>query len=61
MSKGKWILLNGEKDIHKCNLPWSLDVKGMSATHLQKRHSGSIWKCECKLKYEWSGKKWRTV
>lgn len=52
----KWIKLIGEKG-HMCDLPWSVDEPRMGATHLQKRHAGSIWECDCGLKYEWNGKK----
>jgi len=58
---GKWIKIKGEDKSHKCNLPWSLDVHGMSGTHLQKRHEGSVWKCECKLEYRFNGKKFKLV
>lgn len=57
MSKGKWILLNGENTTHKCALP-NLVENRFYGTTLQKRHAGSIWKCECNLKYKWLGKKW---
>jgi len=53
-----WIILNGEKG-HSCGLPWSVDEPGMGATHLQKRHAGSVWECKCGKQYEWSGKKWK--
>jgi hypothetical protein len=53
---GKWIKLIGEKG-HVCDLPWSVDEPSMGATYLQKRHTGSIWECECGLRYEWKGKK----
>ena len=53
-----WIILNGEDNGHKCNLPWSVNGPSMGATHLQKRHAGSIWECKCSIRYEWSGKKW---
>ena len=41
---------------HECQLPWSVKENMMNSTHLQKRHAGSIWQCDCKLKYEWDGK-----
>jgi hypothetical protein len=53
-----WIVLIGEDKGHQCELPWSVNEPGMGAIHLQKRHAGSIWQCECLLKYEWSGRKW---
>jgi hypothetical protein len=52
----KWIKIVGEPE-HKCDLPWALGAHTTSGIHLQKRHSGSIWKCKCGLKYEWNGKK----
>jgi hypothetical protein len=52
----KWIKIVGEA-AHKCDLPWAIDAHTMPGTHLQKRHSGSIWECKCGLKYEWNGKK----
>ena len=52
-----WIKIIGENKQHKCNLPWSVDEPGMGATHLQKRHTGSIWQCECGKSYTWNGKK----
>lgn len=58
MSKSKWIKINGELP-HSCNLPSFIDsISGPGATQLQKRHLGSVWQCKCKIKYEWSGKKW---
>ena len=55
-----WIELKGEKN-HSCNLPDFVEGSGPSATHLQKRHKGSIWECDCKMQYEWSGKKWKQL
>ena len=52
----KWIKLIGEPE-HVCKLPWSVDSPKMAAIQLQKRHAGSIWQCDCKLKYEWDGEK----
>ena len=52
----KWIKLVGEKG-HECDLPWSINEAMMNAIHLQKRHTGSVWQCDCGLKYEWNGKK----
>ena len=51
----KWIKIVGEA-AHKCDLPWAIDAHTMSGTHLQKRHSGSIWECDCGERYEWDGK-----
>jgi hypothetical protein len=59
MATGEWIVLKGENS-HKCSLPDFVENKPYS-TMLQKRHAGSVWKCECNLMYEWSGKKWRDV
>ncbi len=55
-----WINVNGEGG-HSCDLPWSIDSAKMGATHLQKRHAGSIWQCSCKTQYEWSGKDWLKI
>ena len=52
----KWIKLIGEKG-HMCDLPWAIDAHTTAGTHLQKRHAGSIWECDCGLKFEWNGKK----
>lgn len=52
----EWIKIVGEQG-HLCDLPWSVEPPRMGVTHLQKRHAGSIWKCDCGLKYEWNGKK----
>jgi hypothetical protein len=51
----KWIKIVGEA-AHKCDLPWAIDAHTMSGTQLQKRHSGSIWECDCGERYEWDGK-----
>jgi hypothetical protein len=56
-----WVVLNGEDSGHKCDLPWSVGEPGMGAIHLQKRHAGSVWKCECGRLHEWSGRKWKDV
>lgn len=52
----RWIKLIGEEG-HRCDLPWSVHVRIMGAVHLQKKHKGSIWECDCGLRYEWNGKK----
>jgi hypothetical protein len=57
MAFGQWIALNGEDTAHSCVLPITVEDKAYG-TMLQKRHAGSVWKCECGLKYEWLGKKW---
>jgi len=51
----KWIKLVGEVK-HTCDLPWSLGGVGMSPTHLQQKHQGSIWECDCGERYIWDGK-----
>lgn len=60
MTSGEWVVLNGEDFSHECPLPDSVGpvLYGVS---LQKRHAGSVWKCECGAMHEWSGKKWKEV
>lgn len=52
-----WIKLNGENK-PQCSLPWSVGEPGIGATHLQKRHAGSVWECSCGIQHTWSGSDW---
>ena len=53
-----WIKVVGEPE-HNCDLPWSLENSiHMGSIHLQGRHAGSIWQCDCNRIYIWNGRVW---
>ena len=61
MGFDKWISIVGEKTMHECYLPTTLEKMPAYGTSLQKRHAGSVWQCNCNKLYRWSGKKWEAL